>query len=156
MAINIGDKAPDFSIIDSDKNKVSLGDFKGKNVVLLFFPTAFTGTCTKEMCSTSDDLGYYSGLNSQVLGISVDMPFSLGKFKEVNKITFPLLSDFNKETITAYDVKYTEWISGLRGVAKRSVFVIDKEGIVRYTQVLEAAGDMPDFEAVKNALASLN
>lgn len=156
MPITNGQTAPDFTIIDSDKNKVSLSDFKGKNVVLLFFPAAFTGVCTKEMCSATDELAYYNTMNAQVLGISVDMPFSLAKFKEVNKINFPLLSDFNKEVIKSYGVQYDEWIAGLKGVAKRSVFVLDKNGKVQHSQVLEVAGDMPDFEAVKKALSSLN
>lgn len=156
MPLTIGQSAPNFNIIDSEKKPVSLEQFKGKNVVLLFFPAAFTGVCTKEMCNTTDELAFYNNLNAQVLGISVDMPFSLDKFKEINKIAFPLLSDFNKEAVKAYDVMYPEWIAGLKGVAKRSVIIIDKEGKIRYSQVLEVAGDMPDFEAAKKALAELN
>ena len=155
MSIKIGDKAPSFTLVDSDKKKVSLEDFKGKNVVLLFFPAAFTGTCTKELCQTRDELSFYNDLNAVVLGISVDMPFSLAKFKELNNYNFTLLSDFNKEATPAYGVLYTEWIAGLKGVSKRSVFVIDKEGIVRHTEVLENAGDYPNFDAVKAALTQL-
>lgn len=156
MAITIGQPAPNFTIIDSDKNKVSLSDFKGKNVMLLFFPAAFSGTCTKEMCSATDELAFYNDMNAQVLGISVDLPFSLAKFKELNKISFPLLSDFNKEVVQSYGVMYAEWIAGLKGVAKRSVVILDKEGIVRYVQILEVGGDMPDFDAAKKALSELN
>ena len=156
MPITSGQKAPAFTLVDQDKNPVSLESFKGKNVVLLFFPAAFTGTCTKEMCNTTDELAFYNTMNAQVLGISVDMPFSLNKFKELNKIAFPLLSDFNKEAITAYDVTEAQWIAGLKGVAKRSVFILDKEGVVRYSQILASAGDMPDFDAAKKALSSLN
>lgn len=156
MAVNIGQKAPDFTLVDSDKNPHKLSDYKGKNVVLLFFPAAFTGVCTKEMCQTRDEIALYNNMNATVFGISVDLPFSLGKFKELNNINFTLLSDFNKEAINAFGVSYEEWIVGLKGVAKRSSFVIDKEGNVQFAQVLEKAGDYPDFEGVKKALSQLN
>ncbi len=156
MKLQVGQTAPPFSIIDSDKNKVSLDSFKGKNVVLLFFPAAFTGTCTKELCQTRDELALYNNLNATVLGISVDMPFSLAKFKELNNYNFLLLSDFNKEATTAYGTLYTEWIAGLKGVSKRASFVIDKEGIIRHIEILENAGDYPNFDAIKEVLAKLN
>jgi glutaredoxin-dependent peroxiredoxin len=156
MAINIGQKAPLFTLVDSEKNKVSLSDFKGKNVVLLFFPAAFTGVCTKELCATRDELSFYNDLNAQVLAISVDMPYTQAKFKELNNYNFPLLSDFNKEVSTAYEAIYQEWNFGMKGVSKRSSFVIDKEGIVRYAQVLENAGDYPDFDAIKKTLTALD
>lgn len=155
MAIKIGQKAPGFNLPDQDKNMVSLEGLKGKNVVLLFFPAAFTGVCTKEMCQTRDELTFYNGMNAKVFGISVDMPFSLGKFKELNGITFPLLSDFNKETISAYDIKIEEFVAGLKGVSKRASFVIDKEGTVVFAEVLPNAGDYPDFEGIKKALGSI-
>ncbi len=155
MAIKIGQKAPGFNLPDQDKNMVSLEGLKGKNVVLLFFPDAFTGVCTKEMCQTRDELTFYNGMNAKVFGISVDMPFSLGKFKELNGITFPLLSDFNKETISAYDIKIEEFVAGLKGVSKRASFVIDKEGTVVFAEVLPNAGDYPDFEGIKKALGSI-
>jgi peroxiredoxin len=156
MAITSGQKAPAFTLVDQDKNMVSLESFKGKNVLLLFFPAAFTGVCTKEMCSTTDELAFYNKMNAQVFGISVDLPFSLGKFKELNKIEFPLLSDFNKEAITAYGVNEESWILGLKGVSKRAVFVVDKEGNVAYSEVMATAGEMPDFDKVKEALSKLN
>jgi peroxiredoxin len=156
MKISVGQKAPSFTLVDSTKNKVSLDDFKGKNVVLLFFPAAFTGTCTKELCQTRDELSLYNGMNAQVLGISVDMLFTLAKFKEELKLTFPLLSDFNKETSEAYGALYKEWLHGMKGVSKRSTFVIDKEGVIRYAEVLENASDYPNFDAVKATLAKLN
>lgn len=156
MALKIGDHAPDFSLVDTEKKSHKLSDYRGKNIVLLFFPAAFTGVCTKEMCQTRDELSFYNRLNAQVFGISVDLPFSLGKFKELNNLSFSLLSDFNKEAITAYGNKYDEWIVGLKGVAKRSAFVIDKEGIVRFAQVLEVAGDFPDLDGVKKTVSEIS
>jgi peroxiredoxin len=156
MKTEVGQKAPSFTLYDTDKKKVSLEDYKGKNVVLLFFPAAFTGVCTKELCQTRDELSYYNDVNAVVLGISVDLPFALGKFKEFNNYNFTLLTDFNKEAIEAYDVVCSEWILGLKGVSKRSVFVIDKDGIIRHKEVLENAGDYPDFDAVKKVLSGLS
>src|ERR1035438_9221474 len=155
MSITVGQKAPNFNLPDQDKNMVSLEGLKGKNVVLLFFPAAFTGVCTKELCQTRDELAFYNGFNASVYGISVDMPFSLGKFKELNAITFSLLSDFNKEAITAYDVRNENFAVGLKGVAKRASFVIDKEGVVRFAEVLPNPGDYPNFDGIKKALESL-
>jgi peroxiredoxin len=155
MSSLVGQKAPLFSLKDSDKNLVNLGDYKGKNVVLLFFPAAFTGTCTKELCQTRDELSFYNDLNAVVFGISVDMPFTLAKFKEMNNYNFVLLSDFNKEASTAYNCIYKEWIHGLRGVSKRASFVIDREGVVRYQEILEDAGSYPNFDAIKEALSKL-
>lgn len=156
MKIQVGQKAPLFSLKDSDKNLVSLADQLGKNVVLLFYPAAFTGTCTKELCQTRDELSFYNDLNATVFGISVDMPFTLAKFKELNNYNFVLLSDFNKEASTAYDSIYHEWIHGLKGVSKRASFVIDKEGIIRYMEILENASDYPNFDAIKEVLGKLN
>lgn len=156
MAIEIGQTAPEFTLHDSDKNKVSLSDYKGKNVVLIFFPQSFTGVCTKELCSLRDNIALYNNANAQVLGISVDSVFTLGKFKEEQKLNFPLLSDFNKEVSTTYEAIYTDWILDMKGVSKRSAFVIDKEGIVKYAEVLESAGDLPNFDAVQQTLALLH
>jgi peroxiredoxin len=155
MPITIGQKAPNFNLPDQDKNMVSLEGLKGKNVVLLFFPAAFTGVCTKEMCQMRDELASFNNLNAAVYGISVDMSFSLAKFKEVNGINFSLLSDFNKEVITAYDVRNESFAAGFKGVAKRASFVIDKDGIVRYSEVLPAPGDFPNFDGIKKALEAL-
>ncbi len=156
MAIEIGQTAPEFTLHDSDKNKVNLSDYKGKNVVLIFFPQSFTGVCTKELCSLRDNIALYNNANAQVLGISVDSVFTLGKFKEEQKLNFPLLSDFNKEVSTTYEAIYTDWILDMKGVSKRSAFVIDKEGIVKYAEVLESAGDLPNFDAVQQTLAILH
>ena len=155
MSLQIGQPAPLFSLKDSDKNLVNLADYKGKNVVLLFFPAAFTGTCTKELCQTRDELSYYNDLNATVFGISVDMPFTLAKFKELNNYNFTLLSDFNKEASTAYHAIYDLWIHGLKGVSKRASFVIDKEGIIRFAEVLEEATAYPNFDGIKEALSKL-
>lgn len=156
MKIEIGQKAPDFSLFNQEKNKVSLSEFTGKNVLLLFFPQAFTGVCTKELCGVRDDIGRYQNANAQVLGISVDSVFTLNKFKEDQQYNFPLLSDFNKEISRAYGAIYEDWILDMKGVSKRSAFIIDKEGIVRYAEVLESAGDLPNFEAINSTLASLS
>ena len=155
MKVVIGQNAPDFNLPDQDKNMVMLSALKGKNIVLLFFPAAFTGTCTKELCQTRDDISFYNGMNAQVYGISVDMPFSLNKFKAEQNINFPLLSDFNKEASNNYGSIYHDWILGLKGVSKRSAFVIDKSGIVRYEEVLEDATKIPDFEAIKKTLETI-
>lgn len=156
MTIETGQKAPDFILYDSEKNKVSLEDFKGRNVLLLFFPQAFTGTCTKELCSVRDHIDEYNTANAQILGISVDSVFTLAKYKEEQRLNFPLLSDFNKEVSKEYGSFYDHFVFDMKGVSKRSAFVIDKEGIVRYAQVLENAGDIPDFQAIQATLASLN
>jgi peroxiredoxin len=155
MSLRIGDKAPDFSLYSSSKELVSLHDFRDKNVVLLFFPLAFTSVCTKELCSTRDTIGEYNELGTEVLAISVDSPQTLDKFKEFNGLNFTLLSDFNKEVTRAYDVMYEEYTLGMRGVSKRAVFVIDGEGMIRHAEVLEVSGNMPDFDAVKDSLRSL-
>ena len=155
MAIQIGQQAPDFTLRDDQKNKVTLSEQHGKNVLLLFFPLAFTSTCTKELCSVRDNLTMYNDMNVQVYGISVDSLFSLGKFKAEQNLNFPLLSDFNKQASTAYDTIYEHFFNDMDGVSKRSAFVIDKEGIIRYAEVLENAGDVPDFDAIKNCLGNL-
>ena len=156
MAIQVGQQAPDFTLRDSEKNKVTLSEQKGKNVVLIFFPLAFTGTCTKELCSIRDNYNIYDSLDAQVYGISVDSLHALDKFKKEQNLNFPLLSDFNKEVSKAYDTIYEHFFNDMDGVSKRSAFVIDKEGIVRYAEVLEIATDLPNFEAIQNCLKELN
>jgi glutaredoxin-dependent peroxiredoxin len=152
----IGQQAPNFSLFNSEKEKITLGDLKGKNVLLLFFPQAFTGVCTKELCGIRDDISRYSNANAAVLAVSVDSVFTLGKFKEEQGYNFSLLSDFNKEVSTLYETVYTDWILDMKGVSKRSAFVIDKEGVIKYAEVLESAGDVPNFEAINTLLAQLN
>jgi peroxiredoxin len=156
MAIQIGQQAPDFTLRDTEKQKVTLSEQKGKNVVLLFFPLAFTSTCTKELCMTRDNIAMYNGLDATVFGISVDSLFTLHKYKAEHQLNFTLLSDFNKVVSTAYDTIYDHWFNDMDGVSKRSAFVIDKEGVVRYAEVLENASDIPDFDAVQQCLKEIN
>ncbi|CAN5240652.1 peroxiredoxin [soil metagenome] len=153
--MKVGDKAVDFTLYDTNKQAVSLNDYKGKNVLLLFFPLAFTSVCTEELCNTRDTLSYYDNVNAVVLGISVDSLYTLGKFKETLNINFPLLSDFNKETSINYGSLYETFGFGMKGVSKRSAFVIDKEGVICYAEVLENAGDQPDFQAIQHTLIEL-
>jgi peroxiredoxin len=155
MKLTIGQSAPAFELIDTEKNKVSLADQKGKNVLLLFFPMAFTGVCTKELCGIRDNIAFYNNTNANVFGISVDSPFTLAKFKEEQGLNFPLLSDFNKEVSTAYGAIYDAFIGWMKGVSKRSAFVIDKQGVIQYAEVLESAGDLPNFAAIQQTLSSL-
>lgn len=154
--VNIGKKAPSFTLYASDKSKVSLSDFKGKNVVILFYPHAFTGVCTKELCTFRDSIGLYDELNAQVLAISVDSIFTLARFKEDQRYNFPLLSDFNKQVSKKFGAYYDTFVFDMKGVSKRAAFVIDAAGIVRYAEVLESAGSLPDFEAVKETLQKCN
>lgn len=153
MSVKVGDKAPSFTLHASDKSEVSLESYRGKNVVLLFFPLAFTGTCTTELCTMRDDIANYDGLDAQILAVSVDSLFSLEKYKQEQNLNFPLLSDFNKDVSKSYGSLYEEFVLGMRGVSKRSAFVIDKDGVIKYAEVLESAGDLPNFDAIKAVLA---
>ena len=154
MSIQVGEKAPSFTLRNSATEEVSLSDYKGKNVVALFFPLAFTGVCTTELCEIRDSIADYNKMDAEVVAISVDSPFTLAKFKEEQGYNFPLLSDFNKEVSRAYGSLYEDFVLDMKGVSKRSAFVIDKEGTIKYAEVLENAGDIPNFTAVRDALAS--
>jgi glutaredoxin-dependent peroxiredoxin len=154
--IQVGQPAPNFTLFNSDKEKVSLSDYAGQNVLLLFFPQAFTGTCTKELCSTRDNIALYDQANARVLGISVDSVFTLAKYKEDQHLNFPLLSDFNKTASATYGALYDNFVFDMHGVSKRSAFIVDKEGIIRYAEVLETATDLPDFEAIRQTLEKIN
>lgn len=156
MTIQIGQKAPDFSLFDTERKKVSLADFKGKNVLILFYPQAFSSTCTAELCAVRDDIARYNNANAEVLGISVDSVFTLKRYKEEQGYNFPLLSDFNKEVSAAYDSLYENWILEMKGVSKRSAFIVDKEGIIQYVELVETKDGVPDFEAINKKLESLN
>ncbi|GJM34876.1 MAG: anti-oxidant AhpCTSA family protein [Saprospiraceae bacterium] len=156
MSLQIGDKAPAFTLFSSEKAKESLSAYQGKNVVLLFFPMAFTSVCTTELCSMRDNIATYGNLNASILAVSVDSPFTLAKFKEEQKLNFPLLSDFNKEVSKAYGTFYEEFVMGMKGVSKRSAFVIDKDGIIRFAEVLDTATDLPNFTSIKETLSNLN
>lgn len=152
MSLQPGSPAPQFTLVSTAKKQVSLSDFKGRKVVLHFFPMAFTGTCTTQLCTMRDNFGYYEGLNAVILGISVDSPFTLAKFKEENNYQFELLSDFNKEVSKAYGCFYEEFVLGLKGVSKRAAFVIDEDQNIVYAEVLEVATDLPDFNAIAEAV----
>lgn len=156
MSVQTGNKAPDFALYSSDKEKITLSEQKGKNVLLLFFPLAFTSVCTAELCSVRDNLSMYNNMNAVVYGISVDSPQTLDRFKKDQNLNFSLLSDFNKEASTNYGAIYDTFAMGMKGVSKRAAFVIDKEGTVRYAEVLENAGEQPNFEEIKKTLESLN
>lgn len=156
MKIEVGQSAPDFTLYDSDKNKVTLSDQKGHNVVLLFFPLAFTSTCTAELCSVRDNITFYNNVNARVFGISVDALQTLNRFKAELQLNFTLLSDFNKDVSTLYGSLYEMFGFNMKGVSKRSAFVIDKDGIVRYAEVLENAGEQPNFKNITLTLEALN
>jgi glutaredoxin-dependent peroxiredoxin len=155
MKIEKGQKAPDFSLYSSEKSKITLSELKDQNILLLFFPAAFTGTCTKELCSVRDNISLYNDVDAKVFGISVDSVYSLAKYKEEQKLNFSLLSDFNKDASIAYGCLYDTFSYGMKGVSKRSAFVIDKNGIVQYAEVLEKATDLPNFEAIQKILRSI-
>ena len=152
MALQPGQPAPQFTLVSSDKKEVSLSDFKGRKVILHFFPFAFTGVCTAQLCTMRDNFGYYNGLNAEILAISVDSPATLAKFKEVNNYQFTLLSDFNKEVSPKYGAFYEVFGMGLKGVSKRAAFVIDENQNIAYAEVLENAGELPDFNAIAEAV----
>ena len=155
MTLQTGQPAPDFTLYDSQKNKVSLSDLKGQNVLLLFFPLAFTSTCTAELCSVRDNISFYNHVNAKVFGISVDSLHTLAKYKAEQNLNFSLLSDFNKEVSTAYGSIYEMFGYNMKGVSKRSAFVIDKSGIVRYAEVLENASEQPNFKNITLTLENL-
>ena len=155
MAIQTGEMAPDFTLYDSEKNQLTLSDLRGKNVLLLFFPLAFTSVCTAELCSVRDNLKMYEQLSVQPIGISVDSLYTLAKFKVEQNLNFPLLSDFNKTVSKLYGSLYETFGYEMKGVSKRSAFLIDREGRVQFAQVLDNAGLQPDFDAIKGKLREL-
>ena len=155
MTLNIGEQAPDFSLKTKNAEglkDISLSDHKDKqSVVLLFFPFAFTSVCTEETCSVRDDLSSYADLNAQVYGISVDSPFAQEVMSENQNLNFPLLSDFNKEVSKSYGVLYEDFI-GFAGVAKRSAFVVSKDGTILFSWSSDDPKQLPDFDAIKASL----
>ena len=155
MNIEIGQPAPDFTLYDSAKNKITLSDLKGQNVLLLFFPLAFTSTCTAELCSVRDNISFYNNANAKVFGISVDSLHTLAKYKGDQNLNFTLLSDFNKDVSLSYGSLYEMFGYNMKGVSKRSAFVIDKDGIVRYAEVLENASEQPNFKNITLILEKL-
>jgi peroxiredoxin len=147
MSVDVGSKAPDFTLISHERKPVTLGEQRGKPVVLAFFPAAFSSVCEKELCTFRDSMARLNHANAQVLGISVDTFFTLKAFHDQQRLTFPLLSDFNKDVIRAYGV-FNEDMIGLKGIAKRAVFVVDKDGVVRHREILEDARNEPNYEKV--------
>jgi peroxiredoxin len=155
MKLDTGQTAPDFTLYDSAKNKVTLSDQRGQNVLLLFFPLAFTSTCTAELCSVRDNISFYNNVNAKVFGISVDSLHTLAKYKAEQNLNFTLLSDFNKDVSSMYGSLYEMFGYNMKGVSKRSAFVIDKEGVVRYAEVLENDSEQPNFKNITLTLESL-
>ena len=155
MKIEIGQQAPDFSLYDSTKNLITLSQQREQNVLLLFFPLAFTSVCTAELCSVRDDLSFYNNIKAKVFGISVDSLQTLARFKEDQRLNFTLLSDFNKEVSVTYETLYEVFSHNMKGVSKRSAFVIDRSGVVHYAEVLENAKAQPNFNEIRKILTSL-
>ncbi len=154
MSADVGSKAPDFTLNDQDRRPVTLSAQRGQPVVLAFFPAAFSSVCTKELCTFRDSLARLNQARAQVYGISVDTFFALKAFHDQQGFAFPLLSDFNKQTLHDYGV-FNDDMIGLKGIAKRAVFVLDKDGIVRHREVLEDARNEPNYEAVFSALSKM-
>jgi peroxiredoxin len=154
MSADVGSKAPDFTLTNQDREPITLSAQRGRPVVLAFFPAAFSSVCTKELCTFRDRLARLNQANAQVFGISVDTFFTLKAFQADQKLTFPLLSDFNKQVIRDYGV-FNEDMIGLKGIAKRAVLVLDRDGVVRHREVLDDARNEPDYEKVFSALAAL-
>lgn len=154
MSVDVGSQAPDFTLMNHERQPVTLSQQRGRPVVLAFFPAAFSSVCEKELCTFRDSLDRLNRANAQVYGISVDTFFALKAFHDQQRLTFPLLSDFNKDVIRAYGA-FNEDMIGLKGIAKRSTFVIDKDGVVRHREVLEDARNEPDYQKVFDTLASL-
>jgi glutaredoxin-dependent peroxiredoxin len=153
--LEVGKMAPGFTLYNSEKQKVSLEEQRGNVVVLLFFPFAFTSVCTRELCEVRDNISFYSNLNAKIFGISVDSPYTLARYKEEQKLNFQLLSDFNKTVSQAYDSLYEEFSFDLKGVSKRSAFVLDADGRIRYAEVLENASEVPDFGIIEKVVEEL-
>ncbi|MFU8811351.1 MAG: redoxin domain-containing protein [Balneolaceae bacterium] len=152
MPLKAQDKAPDFSLQNSNGEEIVLSEQLAEgSVVLLFFPLAFTSVCTDEMCTVRDNMKLYESLNTQVFGISVDSFFTLKEFKKAHNINFTLLSDFNREVTDTYGTLYEDFF-GMNGVSKRAAFVINREGTILYEEILEDAGNLPDFKAIQQAL----
>lgn len=155
MSIKVEDLAPEFKLQNTEREFVQLSDYKDKkNVLLLFYPLAFSSVCTTELCSTRDNLKIYESFNAEVLAISIDSFFVQKAFKDSQNLSFQLLSDFNKEASNSYGVLDLDFF-GMNGVSKRSAFVIDKEGYIRYSEVLDDSSNVPNFELIQDTLQKL-
>ena len=162
MSLKVGDKAPDFTLksknVTGEVKDISLSDYKGKNVVLLFFSQAFTGACKDEMCQVTNGVDEFANLNAEVLGISVDSVFTQEAWTKSEGIGVPLLSDFNREVIKLYGTEFPEgeFVFGMNGVSRRAAFVIDKDGVIQYIDITDDISKLPDFDGVKQAVDSLS
>ncbi len=156
MAITVGQAAPEFTLHETPQQQRSLSDYRGKNVVIAFFPGAFTGVCTTEMCALRDRIDQFSSMNAEVIGITVDPPFAQAAWKAANNVEYTFLSDYNREVVNAYDVALPG-LAGMQGyvAAKRAVTIVDGQGVVRYHWVSESPGVEPDYEEVRAAVAAL-
>ncbi|WP_026898961.1 redoxin domain-containing protein [Daejeonella oryzae] len=152
MRLEIGQQAPEFKLVSSELKEVSLSDYTGRNLVIHFFPLAFTGTCTTQLCTMRDSFEDYQTIDADMIAVSIDSPFVLAKYKSENNYQFNLLSDFNKEVSPAYGAFYEDFIYGLKGVSKRAVFVLDSDHKIIYIEILEDANDLPSFTAIKECL----
>ncbi len=153
----VGERAPDFTLPDQDLKPRSLSEFRGKKVVLAFYPGAFTSVCTKEMCSLRDSMSRFNELDAVVLGISVNDPFTQKAFAEANNLNFTLLSDYNREVIRKYGVYHEDFI-GLKGytAAKRAVFILDRDGVIRYKWVSDDPTKEPDYDEIIRELSKIS
>ena len=157
MVLRLGQKVPEFSLPDADKKTRSLGEFTRQGTVILaFFPFAFSGVCDKEMCTFRDGFGSLQQAGAQLVGISVDSAFALKAFAQTYNLQFPLLSDFNKKVVKAYGVLQDPWAGfGYKGVAKRSVMIVDKRGMLRYKWVTDVPSDEPPYGGIMKAVQKL-
>lgn len=156
MELMVGNKAPNFVLVDIERKPRQLSEFQGKKLVLAFFPGAFTSICTKQMCTFRDSMARFNELEAQVVGISVNDPFSNMAFAEKNMLTFPLLSDYNREVVKLYGVELKDF-AGLKGysAAQRSVFVLDKNGFIRYKWISKDPGVEPNYEEIEERLEQM-
>ena len=154
---DVGSNIPSFELPDADGKFVNISEFKGKNIVLVFYPAAFTGVCKTELCHFRDDLSKFSNMETEVIGISVDYPFSVKEFSTTNNINFLLLCDYNKTVIKQFDIEFSDFFN-LEGytVAKRSVFIVDKAGIIQYKWIADDSGQEPDYAEIDSKISSMN
>ena len=155
MKIEVGQTAPSFTLFNTEKQEIALESLRGRNVLIHFFPLAFTSVCTAQLCNARDNMEMYTKLNCTVLGISVDSLFSLAEFKKQQNLSFDLLSDFNKTVIKQFGVEIPEFAFGMQGVSNRAAFVIDAEGVIRYAEVCPNPGEQPNYTAIREALEKL-
>jgi len=150
----VGQKAPDFKLVSTDLQPIQLSDYRGKNLILHFFPLAFTSVCTEQLCIANGEDNDYASLNAEVVGVSVDSPFVLDKFSKENNLNFPLGSDFNRKVSEDYGVLFDGDFAGMTGFSMRSAFVIDGDGIVRYAETTDGK-TLPSFDNIINTLKSI-